>query len=646
MPSLKKTASLLLLLVCTVLVYLPGLHGGFYFDDYPNIIHNHALEVQNFGWDELRRAAFSSSAGPLERPVAMVSFAINHYFSGANPLDYKITNLVIHVINTGLVFLLTLLLAKIATCKDSDPEMHSRHWWIALIAATFWGLHPVNLTSVLYVVQRMNSLAGTFSLLALIGYLYARPHLSKGWQWLVVLLISFSLFGLLAIFSKENACLLPVFALLVEYTLFRETTDTPRYWQFSRRLGLIILGVVTSWWLIQHLLLSNWATEAYLPRTFNIKERLLTEGRVLWQYWGFILIPDISKMGLYLDDFVISKNAFTPISTTPALLGHIFLIAIALTQLKRRPVAAMGILWFYIGHSLESTLFPLEIMYEHRNYFPMIGPIFAISYYCVQGASKASTKLKWILRPACAFFLILLGASTVLRSAQFGDAWGFPFFEAEHHPYSTRANFFAGKICGELLNKYPQKRLKYFDCAAHYLTRSIQVNPHVTEPLIALAQIHVNGQYRIPKSIIDELENRLKNASLGNDGAYLAKGLLELGFADNQFMDDESTNSLFLAAITNPSLVGTNKAHFLISYGIFLCEVLTKCDNGINQFELAVTESASPQFLIVLATYQLKTGKINDMHKTIELAESRDKLGFFQENIRSLKNHRMLYIER
>lgn len=642
---LKKTALLLLILICIAVVYMPGLTGGFYFDDYPNIVHNRGIELASLDWEELRRAAFSSSAGPLQRPIPMASFAINHYFSGAEPLDYKITNLVIHLANTGLVFLLTLLLARQASRNAPTVNSGSNNWLIALFAAAFWGLHPINLTSVLYVVQRMNSLAGTFTLLALIGFLYARPHLNKGLRWLVVLLVSFFAFGLMAVYSKENAFLLPVFALLLEYTLFNSTDDTPRYWQFARRLGLLILISITGWWLIQHLLLSNWATQAYIPRTFTLKERVLTEGRILWQYLGNILFPNISRMGLYLDDFVLSKNLLTPFSTLPALLGHVFLIILALFQVKKRPIASLGILWFYLGHTLESTLFPLELMYEHRNYIPMIGPVFAISYYGALGLSKASQKLRRVLVPCCVLLIVLLGSMTSIRSFQFGDAWGFPFFEAANHPYSTRANFFAGRICGQLITKYPEKRDQYFNCAVQYMSRSIQVNPYVTEPLIALAQIHVNARYRIPQNVIDELEKRLRTQALGNDGAYLAKGLLELGFANNAFIEDKTVNALFEAGISNPSLRSTNKSHFLVSYGMFLCDVVNQCEDALKHFKQATEISSNPQFLIVLATYQLRMGKQNELQKTIELAELRDTYGYFRHNIQSLKQNRMLYFQ-
>lgn len=641
----KKTALLAFLFTLTALVYLPGLTGGFYFDDYPNIIHNRGIELASLNLDELQRAAHSSNAGPLQRPIPMVSFALNHYFSGTDPFGYKLTNLAIHLGNAGLMFIFSLLLIRIATRNAKAAHFAAKTWMIAFLATAFWALHPVNLTSVLYVVQRMNSLASTFSLLALIAYLYARPQLNAGPRWLVLLIGGFTFFGLLAIYSKENAFLLPVFALLLEYTLFSSSGDTPRYWLILRRLALLILVTVTTWWLVQHLLLSDWAKQAYLPRTFTLKERFLTEMRVLWQYWGFILIPDSSKMGLYLDDFVISKGLSFPWSTLPALIGHVVLIAVAFTQRQKKPLIALGILWFYVGHSLESTLFPLELMYEHRNYLPMVGPVIALSYYATIGIGKASPKLRRILVPAGLLLLALVGTQTTVRSTQFGDAWGFPFFEAENHPYSTRANFFAGRICGELMTKHPDKKDMYFNCAVRYMSRSIQVNSFVTEPLIALAQIHINARYRIPQEVINEMKRRLKYQALGNDGAYLAKGLLEIGYANDQFVDNQTVDDLFTAGISNPSLRSTNKAHFLASYGIFLCEVMNKCEDAIKQFKLASEISSSPQFLIVLGTYQLRLGKVQELNTTLELAESRDSLGYFSHNIRSLKEHRMLYFQ-
>src|SRR5687768_12950204 len=88
----------------TALVYWPGLWGGFSFDDNPNIAFNTQLHVTKSNWDQWVAAAFSSPAKELPRPLAMLSFAINHLFTGLNPWPMKATNLAIHLCNTALVF--------------------------------------------------------------------------------------------------------------------------------------------------------------------------------------------------------------------------------------------------------------------------------------------------------------------------------------------------------------------------------------------------------------------------------------------------------------------------------------------------------------------------------------------------------------
>jgi hypothetical protein len=643
--QLIKTAALLLLLMLIGLVYLPGLPGGFYFDDYPNIVHNPGLNLASLDWDSLRRAAYSSNAGPLKRPIPMVTFALNHYFSGLDPFGYKLTNLAIHLFNTCLVFLLSLRLLQLISNRMQPAFSAQALWKIAFFAALFWGLHPLNMTSVLFVVQRMNSMAATFSLLALISYLYTRPNLALGKKWLAMMLASTTFFGLLAIYSKENALLLPLFLLLLEYTVFNQGDNTPRYWLITRKAVLALVVAGACGLLAHHLLLSDWATRAYVSRSFTLQERVLTEGRALWQYWNFILLPDSRDMGLYLDDFPVSTSLMVPASTLPALIGHAVAIAIALWMRNKHPVLSFGILWFYIGHLLESTIFPLEIIFEHRNYFPMVGPVIAAIYYVFIGIEASSRKLKAILLPCCLIFIALLGVQTAIRSAQFGDPWGFPFHEAKNHPYSTRANFFAGKICGELMVEFPDKKQQYFDCAVYHFKRSAQVNRSVTEPLIALAAVHVNGSYAVPADLIKELTRRLRSEPLGKDGAYLAKGLFELGRGNDNSIDDNTVDALFKAGLSNPSLFAENKAHFFVSYGLFKCDVMNQCEIGLEQFKQATKFSKSAQFQIVLGTYQLRLGKLADLKKTIELAEARDTLGYFKSGIASLKKNRLLYIQ-
>ena len=151
-----------LLLALVTLVYWPGLGGGFDFDDFPNIVNNTALHVR-FG-DPCRAwlaAAFSSPASDLQRPLAMLTFALNHALTGLDPYWMKATNLAIHLLNTLLVWIVARVL--LATFGVDA----TRRGILALWLAAFWSLASVNLLGVLFVVQRMESLCHTFVLAGL-----------------------------------------------------------------------------------------------------------------------------------------------------------------------------------------------------------------------------------------------------------------------------------------------------------------------------------------------------------------------------------------------------------------------------------------------------------------------------------------------
>src|SRR5690606_38727533 len=110
-PAIRKRKpgwpSLAALLVLEALVYWPGLRGGFVFDDYPNIVDNRLLHVDwNDGWREWLAAAFSSPASALQRPLASLTFAVNHALTGLDPYWMKLANLGIHLLNAWLVLLL------------------------------------------------------------------------------------------------------------------------------------------------------------------------------------------------------------------------------------------------------------------------------------------------------------------------------------------------------------------------------------------------------------------------------------------------------------------------------------------------------------------------------------------------------------
>ena len=183
----NRSAGLLfaaLLIAAIVAIYWPGRNGGFVFDDMPNIVENTALHVTSLARAEWLAAVFSSPASAFQRPVAMLTFATNHYFTGLDPMPMKLVNIGIHAANALLVLLLVRRLLTTAA-----PDVSSgRRTWAARFVAAAWALHPLQLMAVLYVVQRMESLSHLFVFAGLLAYVAGRQRQLEGrgvgrWCW-------------------------------------------------------------------------------------------------------------------------------------------------------------------------------------------------------------------------------------------------------------------------------------------------------------------------------------------------------------------------------------------------------------------------------------------------------------------------------
>jgi len=221
--------------IVTVVVYWPGLTGGWVFDDYPNIVDNGAIHITP-GHSTLAawvNSAISSPSSFLHRPLASLTFSLNWYFGGGDPWPFKLTNVIIHLINGVLLFFMLRTLLRLLTLRTESfhlsTESEGFHATdataatrLALIVSAAWMLLPINLMAVLYVVQRMESLCQTFVLAGLWVYLRGR------WMMLIAdnarrdrhgfaLAVSGIVLGTaIGLMSKETAVLLPLFAFLAE----------------------------------------------------------------------------------------------------------------------------------------------------------------------------------------------------------------------------------------------------------------------------------------------------------------------------------------------------------------------------------------------------------------------------------------------
>ena len=499
--------ALALALFITALAYRPGLNGPFVFDDLTNLIDNPALQQAEFSFDALKQAALSRDSGTLHRPVAMLSFALNAAFAKFDVFYYKLTNLIIHLLNGLGIYWLSLRLLRRYQAQQPDlSSMPIAAHWLSFAICVVWLLHPLNLTSVLYVVQRMNSLATLFTLFGLIGYTLGREQIIQGMRrGFTTIVLSLLLCGGLAVFSKESGVLLILYIIAIEAIFFR-LAASPRLQQSFRWFFYVlfvtplIIGLIVILFNAEDVL----GLKQYQYYPFTLTERLLTEARALWFYLQLIVLPDITQMGLYHDDFPISRGLWDPPSTLFACIGIIALLAVAIAYFRKAPILSFGILWFFVGHSLESSIIPLEPLHEHRNYLAQFGILFVLIFYYAHFAFRYISFNRAALRFVPLFlYIMLLAHGTYARAGQWANEFTLYAKDVRNHPDSARANTTLAILLHD--NKQYDTAATYFSIAA----TSDSVSP---KPIIRLIQNQYIAGNTIPGEWLTELDRRLQSS--------------------------------------------------------------------------------------------------------------------------------------
>ncbi|NOZ54607.1 MAG: hypothetical protein GXP08_15980 [Gammaproteobacteria bacterium] len=361
----------------------------------------------------------------------MASFLINDQYWPGNPWFYKYTNLLIHIIIGLVLFILVSRTLKISQYSEKNSQT------VALFVSAIWLVHPLNISTTLYVIQRMTQLMMLFSVLSLLCFVIGRSFVDKNpKQSLLIMSTGVIIFGALSILSKENGVLVFLYIIVIEFTLFHKLKRPLWYKVWITGFIITPITVLAGYFLFKWPSILN----AYQFRDFNMIERLLTEARILCEYLYLIIIPQIGGTGLIHDDVVISTNLFSPITTLLSIVTLFGLLFFAIKLRKQHPIFTFGVLWFFVGHALESTFIALELYFEHRNYMPMVGPLLALSYYACRLGEKYNKQIlkKSALSIPALFFII-----SALLTYQSTNVWANPFhlyaIWAAEHPHSLRA---------------------------------------------------------------------------------------------------------------------------------------------------------------------------------------------------------------
>jgi tetratricopeptide (TPR) repeat protein len=538
----RLLASLLLGLIvtCGWFVYAPAVGGAFLLDDISNLSGLRIVE------DRLSALIFifSGDAGPVGRPLALATFVPQATAWGETAEPFLRMNILIHLLNVCLLAWVLYLLS-LASRLPEDKAL-----FVAIATTAIWLFMPLLASSSLMIIQRMTTLSASFVLLGLGGYLWARQTIErKPVRSLIGMSLSLLAGTGLAVLAKESGALLPIFVLVLEVTVLAPPAHVRRsHWRIWKAVFLLLPAIVILGYLAWRV---PYSPELVLKRDFTAWQRLLTESRILWQYLFNAFVPQPGAFGPFHDGYPVARTLLDPI-TMLAFSGWIAAFFLAVLGRRRYPLVAVAVLWFLGGHLLESTVVPLELYFEHRNYLPIIGPTFGL---CASLARVPAPRLKLAYAGILAFTLVnalVLYSHTTL--------WGNPPAAAqywqEHSQGSVRAATTAAQIrlaadgpgaALEVLRGLAAKKPEAAYTLIPALNLSCMIAPQM-DHRAAVAEMNrllkdVDFSYSTG-TMLSELFTTIRRVECNGVGNNTVRSLAEALLSNRRYEDDAAYNRL------------------------------------------------------------------------------------------------------
>lgn len=597
-----------LLAAATLIVYWAGLSGGFLFDDFPNLVLDPDWKATRLDWAQLERALLHGIASPTGRPLALISFAVNHALTAMDPFWLKFTSLLFHIGNGLLVWLFCRWLFTRLPLKrmNSAPSI-----WAATLVTAAWLLHPLQVSSVLYIVQRMELGAATGILLSLLAYARARDRQisrQRSWPWLLAAAGAL----LLGLGFKETAVLAPGFAFLLELFVLRFAGAggrTSRGWVLTYSLGLVAAGAV-----FVLFVLPLTGPESYAIRDFDRGERMLTQLLALALYIQQILLPLPETMTFYYDNFRISRGMFSPPATAAAAILIAALLGLTAVCWRRWPLVGLGIGWFFMAHVLTSNVLPLELVFEHRNYLALLGLLLAL----VQPLHALGRHLHADARGVLAVLPVLtLAVLCTVQAATWGDPLRLAWTLENRNPDSPRATYGLGKEL--LLQSRDDPAAPAWSLARAQFMRAADLSVKSALPMQGVILMDGRQGRPIPAEQWQKFRDVLNSRPIGFEGLgalYAVSNCRITGAC--KFVDQELLRTFLVTVSCNPF---NPEVHTL--YANFAWNVLDDETLAISLQREAVRLSPNhAAFRFALAKFLLASGDTTQVDEGRKLART------------------------
>jgi protein O-mannosyl-transferase len=492
-----------LLAIVVVLTYGHTLDVPFYLDDFSSIQENPVI----YQWQGTLIELWQFAA---LRIIGYFSFALDYQIHQFQVAGYHLVNIVIHFL-TGCT-VLGLLRGLVRTPLLNDTLSEKTKHRLPLVVALLFILHPLQIQAVTYIVQRLASLAALFYIGSMACFIQARLATSpdflnlRGLENLNMERIFWTFaclfLALLGFFTKQNTVTLPIALLLLELTFF------PLHLRRLLLTGAItILGLVILWMIMALVFQQNpfslQTMQALTQETTEISRTsyLATQMSVIWTYLYLFIWPvsshidydyPITEGFLYVNDQYHLIARLLHSEALWAAAGHLILISIAIYHFRRRPLLAFGLLFYYLAHTVESSLIPIrDVIFEHRTYLPNLGLCLLFGWLLIDRLPHWLTKVTTssLVQPLTLTVLTLLllglGTATWHRNQLWRDSIALWQHNVTQSPGKQRGWIILGKHL--LQANRPQEGL---DALNHAITK--HTNPDGSQSISLTPETALN----------------------------------------------------------------------------------------------------------------------------------------------------------
>ncbi|MFT4572624.1 MAG: hypothetical protein ACI8TX_003188 [Hyphomicrobiaceae bacterium] len=403
--GLRGWIALVLLAVLAFGAYANSFDGIFVLDDEPEILKN----------SDIKPPVSFSKLLEEPRPVVAMTTAMNWAWSGSDPWSFHLVNILLHI---GCGWVLWGLLRGTLRLPVFHERVGGSGDWVALAAAAFFVVHPLQTESVTYIIQRAEIMASA----AMLGVLWLSLSLREQRRWPEAV-VAIAVVGVIGVVSKQIVVSLPALLLLWD-VCFLSRGDTDALWR--RRYHYLAASIVTVMAVSQTLSAVDGAkTAGFELEAMSVTEYLGWQFGTVVHYFRLFFWPsglcfDCGYYGSWpVVNSVLGESVVVPLLILAAAVGA------AVAAWWRRPEWTFGVLGAGIALAPTSSIFPLADVYvEHRMYLAvglLAFPV-AVTGFDLIGAVLPSVRLRSVIRwGAAGAICTALLLTTVARNEVWDD---------------------------------------------------------------------------------------------------------------------------------------------------------------------------------------------------------------------------------